>query len=123
MLASAFLPRWAITFMRIACTLLSERFSNLNLADAPICRSFEALALVVSGLFFSEVLRNRRLRLASQEQLRVLAETSPAAIVAVASELPLRPAWLQPCFCWQSCKPRTCSYSPRSFRFVLASLD
>ena len=52
-------------------------------ADAPIRTSFEALALVGSGLFISEVLRNRRLRLASQERIRVLVETSPAAIVTV----------------------------------------
>jgi PAS domain S-box-containing protein len=67
----------------IACAFLSERFSNLDPADAPIRTSFEALALVGSGLFISEVLRNRRLRLASQERLRVLVETSPAAIVTV----------------------------------------
>jgi two-component system sensor kinase FixL len=83
MLAAGFLPRWAIAFMGIACALLSERFSNLDPADAPIRTSFEALALVGSGLFISEVLRNRRLRLASQERLRVLVETSPAAIVTV----------------------------------------
>src|SRR6202167_3767432 len=83
MLAAGFLPRWAVVLMGIACALLSERFSNLDPADAPIRTSFEALALVGSGLFISEVLRNRRLRLASQERLRVLVETSPAAIVTV----------------------------------------
>jgi two-component system sensor kinase FixL len=83
MLAAGFLPRWAIIVMGIGCALLSERFSNLDPADAPIRTSFEALALVGSGLFISEVLRNRRLRLASQERLRVLVETSPAAIVTV----------------------------------------
>ena len=83
MLAAGFLPRWAIVLMGIACALLSERFSNLDPADAPLRTSFEALALVGSGLFISEVLRNRRLRLASQERLRVLVETSPAAIVTV----------------------------------------
>ncbi len=83
MLAAGFLPRWAIALMGIACALLSERFSNLAPADAPIRTSFEALALIGSGLFISEVLRNRRLRLASQERIRVLVETSPAAIVTV----------------------------------------
>jgi PAS domain S-box-containing protein len=83
MLAAGFLPRWALVLMGIACALLSERFSNLDPADAPLRTSFEALALVGSGLFISEVLRNRRLRLASQERLRVLVETSPAAIVTV----------------------------------------
>jgi PAS domain S-box-containing protein len=83
LLAAGFVPQWAITLMGIACALLSERFSNLNPADAPIRTSFEALALVSSGLFISELLRNCRLRLTSQEQLRVLVETSPAAIVTV----------------------------------------
>src|SRR5580658_1497057 len=83
MLAAGFLPRWGIVLMGLRCALLSERFSNLDPADAPIRLSFEALALVGSGLFISEVLSNRRLRLASQERLRVLVETSPAAIVTV----------------------------------------
>jgi len=83
MLAAGFLPRWAIALMGVACALLSERFSNLDPADAPIRTSFEAVALAGCGLFVSEVLRNRRLRLASQERLRVLVETSPAAIVTV----------------------------------------
>lgn len=83
MLAAGFLPRWAIAAMGIACALLSERFSNLDPADAPIRLSFEALALAGSGLFISEVVRNRRLSLASQERVRVLVETSPAAIVTV----------------------------------------
>ncbi len=83
MLAAGFLPRWAVVLMGIACAELSERFSNLDPADALLRTSFEALALVGSGLFISEVLRNRRLRLASQERLRALVETSPAAIVTV----------------------------------------
>jgi PAS domain S-box-containing protein len=83
MLAAGLLPRWAIVLVGVACAMLSERFSNLDPADAPIRSSFEALALIGSGLFVSELLRNRRLRLASQERLRVLVETSPAAIVTV----------------------------------------
>jgi two-component system sensor kinase FixL len=83
MLAAGFLPRWAIALMGMGCALLSERFSNLDPADAPIRLGFEALALVGCGLFSSEVLRHRRLRLASQERIRVLVETSPAAIVTV----------------------------------------
>jgi two-component system, LuxR family, sensor kinase FixL len=83
MLAAGFLPRWAIALMGIVCALLSERFSNLDPADAPIRFSFEALALVGCGLFSAEVLRYRRLRLTSQERIRILVETSPAAIVTV----------------------------------------
>lgn len=83
MLAAGFLPRWAIASMGVICALLSERFSNLDPADAPLRLSFEMLALVGSGLFISEVLQNRRLRLASQARVHVLVETSPAAIVTV----------------------------------------
>lgn len=83
MLAAGFLPRWAIGLMGIGCALLSERFSNLDPAEAPVRLSFEALALVGSGLFISEVLRNRRSKLVAQERIRVLVETSPAAIVTV----------------------------------------
>lgn len=83
MLAAGFLPRWAIVLMGSVCALLSERFSNLDPSDAPVRLSFEALALVGCGLFFSEVLRNRRLSLLAQERMRILVETSPAAIVTV----------------------------------------
>jgi two-component system, LuxR family, sensor kinase FixL len=83
MLAAGFLPRWAIVMIGIGCALLSERFSNLDPSDSTIRLMFEALALCGCGLFTSEVLRNRRLSLSSQERLRVLVETSPAAIVTI----------------------------------------
>jgi len=83
MLAAGFLPRWATVLLGIGCALLSERFSNLDPSDAYIRLGFEALALCGCGLLTSEVLRNRRLSLAAQERIRVLVETSPAAIVTV----------------------------------------
>lgn len=83
MLAAGFLPRWAMVLLGIGCALLSEQFSNLDPNDAKIRLSFEALALCGCGLLTSEALRNRRLRLESQERIRVLVETSPAAIVAI----------------------------------------
>jgi PAS domain S-box-containing protein len=83
MLAAGFLRRWAIVFLGVGCALLSERFSNLDPSDSTVRLSFETLALCGCGLFTSEVLRNRRLSLSSQERLRVLVETSPAAIVTV----------------------------------------
>jgi two-component system, LuxR family, sensor kinase FixL len=83
MLAAGFLPRWAIALLGIGCALLSERFSNLDPSDSTIRLAFEALALCGCGLFTSEVLRNRRLSLSAQERLRVLVETSPAAIVTI----------------------------------------
>ena len=83
MLAAGFLPRWAIVLLGVACAFLSERFSNLDPADANIRLGFEALALCGCGLLTSEVLRNRRLSLEAQERIRVLVETSPAAILTV----------------------------------------
>lgn len=83
MLAAGFLPRWAIAALGIGCALLSERFSNLDPSDSTIRLTFEALALCGCGLFTSELLRNRRLSISAQERLRVLVETSPAAIVTI----------------------------------------
>jgi PAS domain S-box-containing protein len=83
MLAAGFLPRWAIVLLGIACAVLSERFSNLDPADAHIRQGFEALALCGCGLLISEVLRNRRLSQEAQERTRILVETSPAAILTV----------------------------------------
>jgi PAS domain S-box-containing protein len=83
MLAAGFLPRWATVVLGVACALLSERFSNLDPADAHIRLGFETLALCGCGLLTSEVLRNRQLSLEAQERMRILVETSPAAIVTV----------------------------------------
>lgn len=83
MLAAGYLPRWAIVLLGLACAVLSERFSNLDPSDANIRLGFEALALCGCGLLTSEVLRNRRLSLEAQERIRILVETSPAAIVTV----------------------------------------
>ena len=83
MLAAGFLPRWAIVAVGVGCGLLSERFSNLDPSDSHIRFGFEALALCGCGLLTSEVLLNRRLSLESQQRVRVLVETSPAAIVTV----------------------------------------
>ena len=83
MLAAGFLPRWGIVILGLACALLSERFSNLDPSDSHIRLGFEALALCGCGLLTSEVLRNRRLSLEAQERMRVLVETSPAAIVTI----------------------------------------
>lgn len=83
MLAAGFLPRWATVGLGIGCALLSERFSELDPNDAHIRLGFEALALCGCGLLTAEVLRNRRLSMEAQERIRVLVETSPAAIVTV----------------------------------------
>jgi len=81
MLAAGFLPRWGVALLGLACAVFSALFS---LPDRSFIRlGFETLALAGCGLFVGEVLRNRRLSLEAQERLRVMVETSPAAIVTV----------------------------------------
>src|SRR5579862_9094598 len=81
MLTAGLLPRWAVTLLGIACAVLSELFSSLDRSFIRL--GFEMLAMVGCGLFVGELLRNRRLSQEAEERLRVLVETSPAAIVTV----------------------------------------
>lgn len=81
MLSAAFLPRWAIVAAGLGAAVLSDAFSPLE--KSAVRFGFEALALMGSGLFVSELVRNRRLNLEVQATLRGLVETSPAAIVTV----------------------------------------
>ena len=81
MLAAAFLPRWVIVLLGVGCAILSELFSSLD--RSPVRLAFETLALAGCGLFVAELVRNRRLTLEGQERLKVLVETSPAAIVTI----------------------------------------
>jgi two-component system sensor kinase FixL len=83
MLSAAFLPRWAVVLMGAACAALSDAFSALDPAGEAFRLSFEALGLVGCGLFVSEMVRNRQLTIEAQERLRILVETSPAAIVTI----------------------------------------
>src|SRR5580698_5202307 len=84
MFAAAFLPRWLTALLGAACAILAELFSSL---DPSVVRlTFETLALVGCGLFVGELVRNRRLDLQSQERLKALVETSPAAIVTVGEQ-------------------------------------
>jgi DNA-binding CsgD family transcriptional regulator len=83
MMMAGFLPRPLVALVSIACAILSEVFSSLPSEGASIRLSFETLALVGCGLFVGELIRNRRLTFEAQEKLRVLVETSPAAIVTI----------------------------------------
>jgi two-component system sensor kinase FixL len=82
-LIAGFLPRWLVALTGAACAVLSEIFSSLPSEGASIRLSFETLALAGCGLFVGELVRNRRLTLEAQEKLRILVETSPAAIVTI----------------------------------------
>ena len=81
MFAAAFLPRWLIAAIGVVCAVLAELFSSLEPSFVRL--TFVSLALVGCGLFVGELVRNRRLSLAAQARLKVLVETSPAAIVTV----------------------------------------
>ncbi|MBV9498604.1 MAG: PAS domain-containing protein [Acidobacteriaceae bacterium] len=83
MLAAGFLPRWGIVLFAAVCAGLSEAFSSLDPSEALFRLAFVSLALVGCGLFVRELVNNRRLSLEAQERLRILVETSPAAIVTV----------------------------------------
>lgn len=81
MLSAAFLPRWFVAILGAACAALAEIFSSLN--ESYVRLGFETLALAGCGLFVGELVRNRRLSLETQDKLKALVETSPAAIVTV----------------------------------------
>jgi two-component system, LuxR family, sensor kinase FixL len=83
MLAAGFLPRWVLALVAIVCAVLSEAFSALDPSEAFFRLAFVSLALIGCGLFVSELVNNRRLNLEAQERLRILVETSPAAIVTI----------------------------------------
>jgi two-component system sensor kinase FixL len=83
MLMAGFLPRWLVLLAGAGCAVLSEVFSSLPLEGEYIRFSFETLAIAGCGLFVGELARNRRLASEAQEKLRVLVETSPAAIVTI----------------------------------------
>jgi PAS domain S-box-containing protein len=86
MLAAGFLSRPTLVVLGIFCAVLSQTFSSLDSAWRVSRLIFEALALSGCGLFVSELLRNRRLTLETQQRLRALVETSPAAILTVGQD-------------------------------------
>ncbi len=83
MLAAGFLPRWAILFLSVACAVLSEVFSSLDPTGQSVRFVFVTLAIAGCGMFVGELVRNRRLTSEANERLRILVETSPAAILTI----------------------------------------
>jgi len=82
-LMAGFLRRWGIALLGLLCAVLSEAFSSLDPSQAVFRLAFVSLALIGCGLFVAELVNNRRLSLEAQERLRILVETSPAAIVTI----------------------------------------
>jgi len=82
-LMAGYLPRGVVALIGAGCAILSEVFSSLPPEGAYIRLSFETLAISGCGLFVGELVRSRRLMSEAQEKLRILVETSPAAIVTI----------------------------------------
>jgi PAS domain S-box-containing protein len=99
MILGGFLSRIQIVGVALVCAVLQEAFSNLPENEAVIRLLFSSAGFVGTGLFVSELIRNRRiamthveelegqikLREDAEEQLRSLVESSPAAIVTIDS--------------------------------------
>ena len=99
MLISGVVQRWHIVAASIVCAVLQELYSNLPLDNAIPRLVFSWLGFSGTGLFLFELLRNRSIVLAhleevenetrqrrdAEEQLQMLVDTSPAAILTVGS--------------------------------------
>jgi two-component system, LuxR family, sensor kinase FixL len=99
LLVAGFLPRWQIIFVALVCAVLQELFSELPSNEAFTRLLMASAGFVGTGLFVSEIIRNRQmaldhlaevemqvgLRKEIEEQLQVLVESSPVAIVTIDS--------------------------------------
>jgi two-component system, LuxR family, sensor kinase FixL len=97
MLVAGFLRRWQIIIVALVCAVLQELFSELPSSEAITRLLMASVGFVGTGLFVSEIIRNRqmaldhveeveshtKLRQEAEEQLRILVDSSPAAIVTI----------------------------------------
>jgi len=97
MLAGGYLARWQIVVMAAGCAILGELFSPFPKADAVTRMAMMTIAFSGTGLFISELVRKRQLavehlqeltaqvrqREDAEQQIQILIESSPAAIVTV----------------------------------------
>jgi two-component system, LuxR family, sensor kinase FixL len=97
MLAAGFLSRAQTVTVALLCAVLQEAFSNLPGNEAVVRLILSSAGFVGTGLFVAELVRNRRivlrhvveledqvkLRQDAEEQVRILVESSPAAIVII----------------------------------------
>ncbi len=99
MILGGFLSRIQLLGVALVCAFLQEAFSNLPENEAVIRLLFSSAGFVGTGLFISELIRNRRIALShveelegqiklredAEEELLSLVESSPAAIVTIDS--------------------------------------
>jgi PAS domain S-box-containing protein len=97
MIAGGFLSRAKIVYLAVLCAFLQEEFSNLPVGDTWPRLILSSAGFVGTGLFIFELLHNRRMvldhlnevetqvqgRREAEEQLLILVESSPAAIVTL----------------------------------------
>ncbi len=97
MLVAGFLRRWQIVVVALVCAVLQELFSELPSSEAITRLLMASAGFVGTGLFVSEMIRSRQmalehveeveaqsqLRQEAEEQLRILVDSSPAAIVTI----------------------------------------
>jgi two-component system, LuxR family, sensor kinase FixL len=99
MVAAGYLSRQQIIGVSLLCALLQEVLSDLPGREALVRLVFSSAGLIGTGLFVSELLNNRRivlkhveelndqrsLRQDAEDQLGMLVESSPAAIITIDS--------------------------------------
>ncbi len=99
MIVGGYQSRKQIIAVALVCALLQEVFSDLPGHEALVRLVFSSAGLIGAGLFISELLYNRRivlkhveelkdqinLRQDAEEQLGMLVESSPAAIITIDS--------------------------------------
>ena len=99
MIVGGYLSRKQIIGVALVCALLQEAFSDLPEQEALVRLVFSSAGFIGTGLFISELLHNRRiilkhveelkdqinLRQHAEEELRILVESSPAAIITIDS--------------------------------------
>jgi PAS domain S-box-containing protein len=97
MMVGGVLGRWQIVAVAALCAGLGEAFANLPSHELAVRLGLTFTGFAGTGLFVSELVRNRRMvavhveeledqnqrRRDAEDQLRALIETSPAAIVTV----------------------------------------
>jgi signal transduction histidine kinase len=97
MIAGGLLSRAQTVVVALVCAVLQEAFSNLPENEAIARLIFSSTGFVATGLLVAELVRNRRIALAhvvelqdqvklrqdAEQQVRILVESSPAAIVVV----------------------------------------
>jgi two-component system sensor kinase FixL len=100
MLIGGVLSRWQIVAVALLCAVLQELFANLPRADATPRLVLSSVGFIATGLFVSQLIRTRHLMLRNleeietqvslrrdaEEQLNILVESSPAAIVTVGGD-------------------------------------